>query len=499
MAINVKKDFGTGKKSKSDLSGLVYSKIPPQATELEDYVLGAAMNDRYSLESLLEIITSEDIFYTDVNRKIFSAIQSLVETGAHVDLLTVTQELRKAGDLELIGGPYYLTKLTNEVVNGAHVESHAKIIAEKFMLREAIRISGETIAAAYDDSGDAFEIIDAAALQMGKVTAFASGDTTEHIRGVMANVMVEMDEQKNRKSFLTGVDTGFKSLNALTNGWQDEDLIIIAGRPSQGKTSIALHFSVSSLISQLSTMDGGIFIASLEMSKKQLTQRILAYVSGVDLSVIKNGSANIEQQALLNEASQKIGKLEIHIEDKAALSIKQIQARAKKVQRKLEKKGKKLLLVITDYLQLTSVIDMRKKPREQQVSESSRDAKQLAKELHVPHILLSQMNRDIDKVKRRPVLADLRESGAIEQDADVVIFLHHETDPNTHTTKNILVVAKHRNGATDDVEVKFYPANQKWTDKEENPFPEKKTFAPSIQFDYEDGRDKKIDEEAPFK
>lgn len=493
MAINIKK--------KPDLSSLVYGCVPPQAIELENIIIGTLLNEKDRLETVLDILPTEDYFYQDTARKMYAAILRLHYSGYHVDIKTVMNELSKTQELELVGGAYALMKLSNDVVSGAHIESHAKIVAEKFISRETIRICGETIAEAYEDSGDILGLVESTSLQISKVTAFANGDTTEHIRGPLVKAMKEMDEMSNRTLVLTGTDTGFRELNDLTNGWQDEDLIIIAARPSQGKTAIALHFTIAALISELSNKNGGVFIASLEMNKKQLTQRILAYVSGVNLSIIKDGSANLEQRALIIEASAKIADMEIHIEDQATLTVNQICNRARKVQKKLEKQGKKLLMCVTDYLQLTSVIDDRRKNTEEKISESSRDAKKMAKVLGCPHIMLSQMSRDIEKGqhKRRPNLGDLRGSGAIEQDADVVVFIHHETDPNTHIVSNLLLVEKHRNGATGNIEVKFYGANQKWTNKEDTTFKALKKFEPPIQINFEDEEStKKINEGAPF-
>ncbi len=495
MGLNIKKDFGTGRKPKPELTSLMYGLLPPQANELEDAIIGALINEGRKMETVLEIIPNPDYFYQDSHRKIYAAMDRLIVSGNNIDLLTIGDELRKTGELEMVGGPYRLMQLSNDVTSGAHINDHARIVSEKYMAREAIRIAGEVISAGYDDSTNVFEMIDNATLEFGAITAFASGDTTEHIRGSVIKAKEQMEAMATRKVALTGIDTGLRDLNAITNGWQDEDLIIIAARPSQGKTAIALHFAISALISELSNTNGGVFIASLEMSKLQLTQRIISYVSGIDMGIIKNGSYTPEQKVIIDDATNKVSAMEIHIEDKAGLTVKQIEVRAKKVQRKLEKKGKKLLLVITDYLQLTTVVDARKKLPEQQISESSAAAKVLAKNLHCPHIMLAQMNRAIESAKRKPNLSDLRGSGAIEQDADVVIFINHETDPNTHVTKNMLIISKHRNGRTDDIEVKFYGANQKWMNKEDQEFKSMKTYAPPLRFD----EDKKIiEEDGPF-
>lgn len=467
MAVNVKKDFGNLRKPKADVSSLVYGKIPPQAPELEEAVLGAIMLEKDKMAEVLEIIQSEECFYVNANQKIYKAVRSLFDKGMPVDLLTVSEELRKNGELELVGGAYYLTRLTMNVVSSAHVEAHARIIMEKFIQRELIRISGEVIGDAYEDSTDVFDLLDKAESGLYEITDKHLRKNFKSLTEVLVQTVKEIEDAKNNKSDVTGVPTGFAQLDRVTAGWQKNALIIVAARPAVGKTAFTLNLAMNAAMNSDKPFPVAFF--SLEMGAGELVKRMLAAVTEVSMDAITKGRMQEHEFVQLTQRMHKLASMPIYLDDQAALNIFELRAKARRLKQRHD-----IQMIIIDYLQLMSGGNNNGGNREQEISKISRDLKSLAKELAIPIIALSQLNRSVEsrKESKVPQLSDLRESGAIEQDADIVMFLYrpeyYGIDNNemgepiegeTH-----IHIAKNRSGSTDTVKLQFIKEYQKFVD-----------------------------------
>lgn len=472
MALNIKKDFGNTRR-KPDINALVYGKIPPQAIELEEAVLGAIMLEKDKLAEVLEIIQSEDCFYTDANQKIYASVRRLFDKGMPVDLLTVTEELRKSDELELVGGAYYLTRLTLSVVSSAHVEAHARIIMEKFIQRELIRISSQVIGDAYEDSTDVFDLLDKAESNLYEITDKHLRKNYKSLNEVLVKTVQEIEEAKNKKDDLTGIPSGFTTLDKLTSGWQKTDLIILAARPAVGKTAFCLNLAMNAAMHHSGPYPVAFF--SLEMGAGQLVKRMLAAVTEVSMDAITKGRMQEHEFIQMTQRMNKLASAPIFLDDQAALNIFELRAKARRLKQKND-----IRMIIIDYLQLMQGSVGNGGNREQEISKISRDLKALAKELEVPIIALSQLNRSVEarKESKVPQLSDLRESGAIEQDADMVMFLYR---PEYYGINNDAMgepiegethvhVAKHRNGSTDTVKVRFIKEYQKFVDLPDNDF-----------------------------
>jgi len=458
MSVTIKKEFGNIQR-KPDLTSLVYGKVPPQAPEFEEAVLGACMLEREAFEETIAILPTEDCFYVDAHQKIFLAMKELYSAGGAIDLLTVTEQLRKAKSLELIGGAYKLTMLTSSVISSAHVVTHSRIIMEKYIQRELIRVCGCVISSAYEDSTDVFDLMDQLHVEYSAITELVTGGADDTVGKVFIKVVQDIDFQRKNHSVLTGIDTGLSKLNAITNGWQNTDLIIIGGRPSKGKTALGLNLALNAAISEI-VQKRNVGIFSLEMGNKQLVQRLCATVTKIPFEFILNGRVTEEQFILLNQYTTYFSNLPIRVDDKT-FSFLQISAKARKWKKKYN-----IQLIVIDYLQLIRGEKSKNGNREQEISSISRGLKLLAKELEIPIILLSQLNRGVETRKPpEPVLSDLRESGAIEQDADIVMFPWHELNENNEY-KNWITVAKNRNGTLDKLEVSFIGGIQKWQEVE---------------------------------
>lgn len=474
MAVNIKKEFGNARKTKPDLSSLVYGKVPPQAPELEEAVLGAIMLEKDKLAEVLEIIQSEDCFYVDANQKIYAAVRRLFDKGMPVDLLTVTEELRKSNELEIVGGAYYLTKLTMSVVSSAHVEAHARLIMEKFIQRELIRISGSVIADAYEDSTDVFDLLDKAESNLYEITDKHLRKNFKSLKEVMVQTIHEIEDAKNKKEDVTGVPTGFTHLDKLTAGWQKNALIIVAARPAVGKTAFTLNLAMNAALNSSKPFPVAFF--SLEMGAGELVKRMLAATTEVSMDAITKGRMQEHEFIQLTQRMNKLASAPIYLDDQAALNIFELRAKARRLKQKHD-----IQLIIIDYLQLMSAsINGGVGNREQEISKISRDLKALAKELEIPIIALSQLSRAVEsrKESKVPQLSDLRESGAIEQDADMVMFLYR---PEYYGINNDAMgqavegethihVAKNRSGSTDTIKVRFIKEYQKFVDMPDDNF-----------------------------
>ncbi len=429
---------------------------------MEEAVLGACMLERGAADILSDILKPE-CFYVEAHQTVFRAILQLTADFQPIDILTVVEYLRKVGELEITGGPYFITKLTNKVVSAANIEAHARIILQKHIARELIRIGGEIVNDGFEDTGDVFDMLDRAEAQLFNLT-------TGHVKKDFKPLKVEYDktikvimERMLTKQDITGVPSGFPSLDKVTHGWQDTDLIIIAARPSVGKTAFALNLARNAAINDIRPTSAAVFC--LEMSAGQLVFRIIAAESDVKLDYLVRGKIEEWELTKVRNACEITALQErVFIDDTPGLNIFELRAKARRL---VQKHG--VGVIIIDYLQLMTAHGDGN--REQQVSSISRSLKALAKELHVPVIALSQLSRDVEKRKGSAQLSDLRESGAIEQDADMVAFLSRpdyqleveEADPATRGMVDVKI-AKHRNGKLATIPLEVDLEKQKFKD-----------------------------------
>lgn len=465
---NINKDRKNRRKTTLDLNPLMYGKVPPQSKELEEAVLGAIMLEKSAFDTVAEILKPE-CFYVDAHQRIFRAMQSLANKSIPIDLLTVVEELRASEELEMVGGAYYVTKLTNAVVSTANIEAHARIILQKFIQRDLIRISGEVIAEAYEDSTDVFDLLDSAESKMFEITNNYLRKNFDSFDNVLAKTIQRIEYLREQSDDLSGVPSGFASLDKVTNGWQSTDLIILAARPAVGKTAFALNLARNAAMHP--THPSPVAFFSLEMSASQLVQRILAAESEIMLEKIARGKLEEhELQQLYRKGIDPLMKAPIYIDDTAALNIFEFRAKARRL---VTKHGVKLIII--DYLQLMSGTGERQMNREQEISTISRSLKQMAKELQVPIIALSQLSREVEKRKegnKMPQLSDLRESGAIEQDADMVMFIYrpeyYDITTNEFGESNRgethVRIAKHRNGSLETIKLRALLHIQKFVE-----------------------------------
>ena len=446
------KDKKLRRKPPVDLANMGYGKVPPQAKELEEAVLGAIMIEKRAYDVVAEILTAES-FYVDANQKVFAAMKSLAQRNMPIDMLTVLEELKTKEELEIVGGPYYVTKLTNSVVSSANIESHALIIFQKWLAREMIRIGGELVLSAYEDSSNTMELLEQHEKDFTAITMKHNiGDNSTMIGAAMVKVIQRIEELRGNESHLTGVPSGFPDIDRITHGWQATDLIVLAARPSVGKTALALNIARNAAMNDFKPVAVAFF--SLEMSTGQLVERIMSAESEIWLEKITTGQVQDEElKQIYNKSVAPMGEKKFIIDDTAALRIMDLKSKA----RKLKRKHPTLGLIIIDYLQLMSGENDRNGNREQEISKISRELKGLAKELYLPIIALSQLSREVEKRKgeaQRPILSDLRESGAIEQDADMVMFMYrpeyYDINANEMGESNkgltIIEIAKHRHG-----------------------------------------------------
>jgi len=465
------------KRSSLDLGTMVFGKVPPQAKDLEEAVLGAIMLEKNAFDAVIEILKPE-CFYVEAHQRIFRAMQSLTNKSQPIDILTVAEELRSKDELEMVGGPYYVTRLTNAVVSSAHIETHARIILQKFIQRELIRISGEIIGDAYEDTTDVFDLLDDAESKLFEITNNHLRRNFDTIDSVLVKTIQRIEDLRHKNEDITGVPSGFSALDRITYGWQNTDLIILAARPAVGKTAFALNLARNAVLSAGKATPVALF--SLEMSASQLVQRILSAESEIKLENISRGKlVEHEMKQLYARGIQRLAQAPLFIDDTPALNIFELRAKCRRLKNKHN-----IGLIIIDYLQLMSGTgENRNANREQEISNISRNLKALAKELSVPIIALSQLSREVEKRgakdgSRVPQLSDLRESGAIEQDADLVMFLYRPEyyDINTNESgENIkglteIKIAKHRNGMLDTIKLKALLHIQKFVNWDEDPY-----------------------------
>jgi replicative DNA helicase len=424
-------------------------KLPPQSIEAEESVLGGVLLDNTAIDKAIEILAPDD-FYREAHRKIVRAMMELNQRGEPVDLVTLTEALKVRGQLQDVGGAAYLAELADKVPTAANVTYYAGIVRQKAVLRTLINTATEIATRGYESGADVDQFLDEAEHKIFEISERKVRPTFFRIRDIMVESMKAIEQLYERKEMVTGVPTGFVDIDRLTAGLQPSDLIVVAGRPSMGKTAFALNIAQYAAL----TTKLGVAVFSLEMSKEQLVLRMLCSEARVDQSKVRAGFAAERDFPKLALAASRLAEAPIYIDDTPALSVLELRAKARRLKREREAK---LGLVIVDYLQLMRGHDSADN-REQEISSISRSLKALAKELDVPVVALSQLNRQVEtRAEKRPVMADLRESGAIEQDADVIAFLYRPIvyDKNAEERSAEVIVAKQRNGPIGTVPLTF--------------------------------------------
>jgi len=435
-------------------------RLPPQNLEAEQSVLGAIIIDNEALPKAMEVLGGDEDFYKDSHKRIYRAMLELFNRGEPVDIITLTDYLRKTDELESIGGIAYLSFLANSILTAANVRYHSKIVREKALLRSLLNAASHIASKVYEDDLEADEMVDYAEKIIFEIAENRIKVSFSNVKDIMKDTFKSIQHLYEKKEAVTGIPSGFKDLDELTAGFQRGDLIIIGGRPGMGKTAFAMNIAQHVGIN----IKEPVAIFSLEMSKEQLGIRMLCSEAMVNSSNVRKGYISKDDWPKLTSAASRLGGAPIFIDDSSAITVLEIRAKARRL--KLEHGG--LGLVIIDYLQLMRSRGSFER-REQEISDISRSLKALAKELKVPVIALSQLNRDVEKrPNKKPVLADLRESGAIEQDADVIIFLYREEIYNKTNPaikgKAEVILEKQRNGPTDIVNLTFLDDSTRFVD-----------------------------------
>ena len=452
------KNINPVKVDKSTIISLEKGKLQPQAIELEEAVLGAMMIDKKGVDDVIDIL-QPDAFYKEAHKHIFEAIVQLFTDTQPIDLLTVSSQLKKNAKRELAGGDFYLIQLTQKISSSAHIEFHSRIILQKFIQRSLIRISTEIIEDSYDETADVFDLLDKAESKLYEVTQGNIKRSSETAQSLVLQAKKRIEEIAGQEG-LSGVATGFDKLDKLTSGWQPSDLIIIAARPAMGKTAFVLSMARNMAID----FNMPVALFSLEMASVQLITRLISSETGLSSEKLRTGKLEKHEWEQLSTKVKNLEKAPLFIDDTPSLSIFDLRAKARRL---VSQHG--IRIIIVDYLQLMTAGGNSKGGgnREQEISTISRNLKALAKELNVPVIALSQLSRAVETrgSSKRPLLSDLRESGAIEQDADIVSFLYRpeyykidewdddEASPTAGQAE--IMIAKHRNGSIENVRLKF--------------------------------------------
>ena len=479
-------------------------KIPPQAIDLEEAVIGAMLIDEKGVNEVIDILSPE-IFYKKSHQLIFESIQRLFRESEPIDLLTVSADLKKNKNFEIIGGDFYLINLSQKVSSSAHIEYHSRIIQQKFIQRKLISISNEIIQKSYNESTDVLDLLDEAESKLYDIAQNNIKGSSETAQNLVIQAKNRIEEIGNREGSLSGISTGFEKLDRLTSGWQPSDLIIVAARPGMGKTALAL--SMARNISVQKKIPVAFF--SLEMSSVQLITRLISAETGLSSDKLRTGKLADHEWQQLNVKVSDLESAPLYIDDSAALTIFELRAKARRLA-----SAHDIKLIVIDYLQLMNLGSSNKAGnREQEISTISRNLKALAKELNIPVIALSQLSRAVETRggTKRPILSDLRESGAIEQDADIVSFLYRpeyygitEWDDDMKTPsegQGEFIVAKHRNGALDSIKLKFIANLGKFEDIDsfDSPFEfQSKLNTDNKLSDFSEPSNKDDDEDIPF-
>ena len=425
-------------------------KLPPQSVEAEQTLLGGLLIDANAIAKVVEIL-KPDCFYKQAHKHIFSTILNLFNNNEPIDIVTVSENLKSADKLELSGGRAYINDLALSVITSANIEYYAKIIAEKAVLRDLIHAGGEIATIAYDDI-DPLKAVDSAEQLIFAISQKKAPENLKHVGEIVIDSYNLIEQRYNNRDELVGVPSGFYDLDEMTAGFQKSDLIIVAARPSMGKTAFCLNIAQEVGIRRKKP----VAFFSLEMSKEQLVQRMLCTEAEIDAQRLRVGHMQAEDWTKLSKAMNNMGDCPIFIDDSPGLTISDLRAKC----RRLCMKEKEVGLIIIDYLQLMEGSDKRKNDRVQEISQISRGLKGIARELNAPVIALSQLSRAVESRQcKKPMLSDLRESGSIEQDADIVMFLYREEyyNPEAIEAKNkaSVIVAKQRNGPVGEVELLF--------------------------------------------
>ena len=435
-------------------------KVPPHDLEAEQAIIGSMLTDRDAVISSIEVLKEED-FYREDNRAIYSAILNLYNRSEPIDIITVKAELESMGKFEQVGGLEYLAELPEKVPTTANAEKYIKIVEEKSILRRLIKTANEIIELGYSPTEDVEDIMEGAEKKIFDIMQQKNQKSYTPIKDVLVESFTKLEELYNRKQHITGVPTGFSELDYKTAGLHGSDLILIAARPAMGKTAFALNIATNASV----RAKVPVAVFSLEMSKDQLVNRILCSEAMVDSNKVRTGKLEENDWTKLAESIGPLSEAEIYIDDTPGISVTEIRAKCRKL--KLEKN---IGMVVIDYLQLVQGSNKRNGSREQEISEISRSLKILAKELNVPVIALSQLSRAAEqRPDHRPMLSDLRESGAIEQDADIVTFLYRDDYYNKDSEKKDIaevIIAKHRGGSTGTVELLWLGSYTKFVNLE---------------------------------
>jgi len=448
---------------KNPAIALDYGKIPPQAMDLEEAVLGAIMLERDAILTVLDIVEPRS-FYKEAHQQIYEVAQSLSMRENPIDLLTVTEELRKLEKLEAVGGAVYIAQLTSRVGSAAHLEYHARIVAQKYIQRELIRVSSDIQERAFDEGTDVDDLLDYSERELLNIAEGHIKKETIKLSNLLKTALEQIEEAGKSKDSLSGVPSGYTRLDRLTSGWQKSDLIILAARPSMGKTAFALSMARNMAVDH----NRPVAFFSLEMSSIQLVNRLIIGETHLASDKIRTGRLENYEWEQLEYKIKDLEKAPIYVDDTPAISIFEFRAKARRLKQKYD-----IQALVIDYLQLMTG-SKESGSREQEVSHISRSLKSVAKELDIPIIALSQLNRSVEmrSGNKRPQLSDLRESGAIEQDADLVLFIHRpeyygiDVDEEGNSLQGIaeIIVSKHRNGPVGDVQLKFIREYAKFVD-----------------------------------
>jgi replicative DNA helicase len=478
-------------------------KIPPQAIDLEEAVLGAMLIDEKGVNEIIELLSPE-VFYKRSHQLIYESIERLFRESEPIDLLTVSADLKKNKNFESAGGDFYLISLSQKVSSSAHIEFHSRIILQKYIQRKLITISNEIIQKSYNESTDVMDLLDEAESKLYDVAQGNIKTSTESAQNLVIRAKTRIEEIAKQEG-LSGVSTGFEKLDKLTSGWQPSDLVIIAARPGMGKTALAL--SMARNISVQQKIPVAFF--SLEMSSVQLITRLISSETGLPSDKLRTGKLADHEWQQLNIKVSDLESAPLYIDDSPSLTIFELRAKSRRL---ASSHGIKLIII--DYLQLMNIGSSNKAGnREQEISTISRNLKALAKELDIPVIALSQLSRAVETRggTKRPILSDLRESGAIEQDADIVSFLYRpeyygitEWDDDMKTPsegQGEFIVAKHRNGALDSIKLKFIANLGKFEDLSgfDSPFEFQSKLNPENKLsDFSEPTNKDDDDDIPF-
>ncbi|MBF0596346.1 replicative DNA helicase [Faecalibacter rhinopitheci] len=454
--------------SPNKMVGLERGKLPPQAIDLEQAILGAMMIDKKGLDEVIDILTPQ-FFYRPEHQAIYAVIQRLFNESQPIDLLTVANELKSEGKLDMIGGDYYLIQLTQRVSSAAHIEYYARIIQEKFILRRLIEISSQVIEKSYDDTADVFDLLDYSESKLFEITEGGIKRSYSEAKSLVQDAIQKITEM-SKKEGMSGLSSGFTEIDKITSGWQESDLIILAARPGMGKTAFILSMAKNMAVDQ----NIPVAVFSLEMSSVQLITRMISGETGISGEKLRKAKLADHEWKQLYSKVKGLEDAPLYIDDTPALSIFDLRAKARRL---VSQHGVKMILI--DYLQLMTAGGKTNGNREQEISMISRSLKAIAKELNIPVIALSQLSRSVETRggSKRPLLSDLRESGAIEQDADIVSFIYRpeyyklefwDDDNLPCAGQAEFIIAKHRNGALENVRLRFINEQAKFTNLEQS-------------------------------